>query len=219
MLEKKEKKRIQDIFTKITRIYTNFYILKNGYIISLNIETPYLIQLDIDDISLFKKLFGEFSIIHITDLKYFKKIVTNFFENDSLESTDIFNYKEALNLTDLFDIKEKEEKNVLSKLEEYLTHINSCDKWNDFKLSENEIENDKMIESVFVKNNYIEFQPQNNKHPSLVFTKSLLPLVTEKNYRDVTYATAEIYKNLYIIIFSFEFTLFRIYMLHNYISF
>lgn len=71
---------------------------------------------------------------------------------------------------------------------------------------------------LFTNNDTIELKDIKNNTPSVTIGKSLLPLVTEKNYENLFY---NIYKSddsdLYIITFNFHFTHFQLYMMYYFI--
>lgn len=196
MIDSKIEKKIYNLCTKIGYVFSEFYILKQGYILSQDIEKPFLIQLDEESVNWFSELVKDFKIIHITDVRNFKKDMT----------------------TNIVNVTSKSEiSRVIKILETYKSFLNICEKWDKFLLSNNEEENEKLILSLFKNNNYIEFHPSNEEHPNIILAKSLLPLVSEKNYTDLYYTTKEITKSLYLLIFDFQFDLFRLYMFHHYV--
>lgn len=195
-LDDKQKKRLITMCTKISNVFNDFYVLTTGYCISMDIEKPFIVQLDHEYIDLFKGAIGEFTVLHICNVKEFKKELTDFYEV----------------ITSKTDIKK-----LANLLTERITLINTCDEWEKFLLSDNEEENEKLMLNLFKKNDYINFQPNNSDGPEIILTKSLLPIVSEKNYTDLYYATKKIQSDLYLIVFDFQFSLFRLYMLHYYI--
>ena len=195
-LDDKQKKKLITMCTKISNVFNDFYVLTTGYCISMDIEKPFIVQLDHEYIDLFKGAIGEFTVLHICNVKEFKKELTDFYEV-IISKTDI--------------------KKLANLLTERITLINTCDEWEKFLLSDNEEENEKLMLNLFKKNDYINFQPNNSDGPEIILTKSLLPIVSEKNYTDLYYATKKIQSDLYLIVFDFQFSLFRLYMLHYYI--
>lgn len=195
-LDDKQKKKLITMCTKISNVFNDFYVLTTGYCISMDIEKPFIVQLDHEYIDLFKGAIGEFTVLHICNVKEFKKELTDFYEV----------------ITSKTDIKK-----LANLLTERITLINTCDEWEKFLLSDNEEENEKLMLNLFKKNDYINFQPNNSDGPEIILTKSLLPIVSEKNYTDLYYATKKIQSDLYLIVFDFQFSLFRLYMLHYYI--
>lgn len=195
-MDEKTKKKHDALCTKITRVFTDLYILKQGYIISKSIDKPFVIQIDDDQVKLFEDMHGEFKILHISNIREYKKSGTCMEKITSNSET----------------------KRLLNILNERLDCINMCDKWEKFILSQNDEENEKLITSLFKMNNYINFKPLGNPDsPELIFTKSLIPLISEKNYTDLYYASKSVGKNLYMIVFDFQFNMFRLYMIHHYI--
>lgn len=195
--DEKEKKKFLDICTKITRVYNDFYLFKNGYAISADADKPFVIQLDEVQMKYFTDTFGDFKLLHISDIRKYKKEPDKYFYIVSSNT---------------------EYGRILSVLTKYLEIINQCDKWEKFILSPDSDENEKIIEDIFKNNNYTNFEPKSDfDGPEIILTKSLLPLVTPKNYTDLYYSTKKINDELYAIIFDFQFSLFRVYSVHHYI--
>lgn len=193
----KDQKKFLDVCTKITNVYNNFYLFKNGYCVSTDIEKPFVIQLDEIQIKYFIDTFGEFKLLRITDVRKYKKEPDKYF----------------------YKVDSKTEYNrVLSTLTKYLDIINQCDKWEKFILSPDEEKNVEIIESIFKSNDYFKFNPIGDfKGPDVILTKSLFPLVTVKNWADLYYSAKKISDELYVIIFDFQFTMFRVYSVHYYV--
>ena len=42
----KKMKKFLDVCTKVTNVYNDFYLFKNGYCVSTDIEKPFVVQLD-----------------------------------------------------------------------------------------------------------------------------------------------------------------------------
>ena len=198
MLDDKDIKKLEKLCIKISNVFTDFYILKNGYLVSLDVTKPFIIQIDEDYVHLFEELCGKFKILHLWDIKNFKKDMNNYI-------SEVTSNTEATKVVNL--------------LSERIDIINKCDKWESFKLSDSDEDNEKLILSLFKKNDYINFKPIDNLDgPEIILTKSLLPLVSEKNYEDLYYASKKLDSDLYAIIFDFKFTMFKLYMVHHYIS-
>lgn len=196
MMDDKIKKKHDNLCTKITQVFTDLYITKQGYILSKSKEKPFIIQLDEEQVKWFEEANGEFNILHISKIREYKKT------GECVEKVT----------------SKTETSEILQILEERLGYINQCDKWEKFILSQNDDENEKLIMTLFKMNNYIDFHPSDNpSSPELILTKSLLPLVSEKNYTDLYYASKTVGKNLFMIVFDFQFTMFRLYMIHHYI--
>lgn len=202
MIDEKTKKKLLNLCTKLSNVFTDFYILKQGYIMSTDVEHPFVIQIDNESIQWFVELYGEFKILHIWDIRKFKK---EYSDEGSL------NYIAAVT-------SKTEESKILEVLTNRINEINLCSKWENFILSKNEDDNEKLLLKLFKMNNFINFKPQDiDDSPEIILTKSLLPLVSEKNYTDLYYSSRKVNSELYIIVFDFQFSLFRLYMLHNYI--
>lgn len=197
MLDEKDTKKLLNLCTKLSNIFTDFYILKNGYILSTNIDKPFVVQVEQTYIEWFEKLCGKFKILHIWDVRKFKKETNNYFCNVSSRT---------------------EENKIVETLSSRINEINLHTEWENFILSKNADDNEKLILSLFKKNDYVNFKPNDtDDSPDIILTKSLLPLVSEKNYTDLYYSSRKINLELYVIVFDFQFSLFRLYMLHNYV--
>lgn len=209
-MDEKNGKKLYNICTKLTTVYTSFYITKNGYILSTDKEKPFLIQLNDDTLSLFIEACGEFKLIHIKDVRIFKKGLPVKLKNEEDRIDIKTTFREVTS--------DNEKRNVLILLNERLEDINLCKKWEKFILSDDSENNEELILSLFKENNYINFTPKDNiDGPDIIMTKSLIPLVSEKNYTDLYYSSRKKGDNLYMIIFDFQFELFRLCMFHHYI--
>ena len=242
MISDKDKKTIYNLLVKVSNIFSEFYIFKNGYFISSDIEKPFVIQLDTSYIELFKELCGDFKILRITDVKNFKKSLTSpklkkdelnslkeeyqmyvLESGDSVEPFDeyIKKYQDEWPVTENYFysvISNSESETITKLLSERITETNKCSNWERFELSENPDENTKLLLSLFKENNYINFLPKDNMDgPDIILTKSLLPLVSEKNYTDLYYSSRKENSNLFLIVFDFQFSMFRLFMFHYYI--
>lgn len=197
MIDEKDMKKLLNLCTKLSYIFNDFYILKNGYILSTNSDKPFVVQVEQQYTEWFEKLCGDFKILHIWDVKKFKKDNTNYFSHVSSRT---------------------EENKIVNVLTTRITEINMHTNWENFLLSENSDDNQNLLLSLFKKNDYVNFKPNDTEDsPDIILTKSLLPLVSEKNYTDLYYSSRKINSELYIIVFDFQFNLFRLHMLHNYV--
>jgi hypothetical protein len=202
MLDPQLKKRFYSLCSKLTYVFTDFYILTTGYILSIDKEKPFVVQVDDEKIKWFKEVCGDFKILHMEDIKEFKKG----FKEDTIQNVSVVT-------------SPSETKRITAYLTEKLKLANSCQKWETFILADKEKENEKLILSLFKNNNFIEFKPKSDGIvPEIILTKSLIPLVSEKNYTNLYYSVQEVSKDLYLIVFDFEFELFRLYMFHYYID-
>lgn len=213
-MDQKRVKKLYTLLSKMTNVFTSFFVIRNGYILSKDVDKPYLIQIDNGWIELFEELFGKFTVVGVYDIKILKKV--------------------------LMGPKEKDDPNTFPKLEDQFYHvtlqreldeiktllttkindINACQKWESFMLSNDPEKNRAMMVSLFKDNNYVNFTPKDNSDsPDLILTKSLIPLVSEKNYVDLYYSTMKKHTDLYMIVFDLQFELFRLYMFHYYVPF
>lgn len=213
-MDPKHIKKLYTLLSKVTNVFTSFYVIKNGYLLTKDIEKPFLIQLDTEWIDLFEELFGKFTIVGVYDIKVLKKVLNGPKEKDDPKTfpklEDQF-YHVSL---------QREIDEITKLLTDKITDINSCDKWESFVLSDDEEKNNVLLKALFTDNNYICFKPKDKEEsPDIILTKSLIPLVTEKNYTDLYYASMKKYTNLFMIIFDFQFDLFRLYMFHYYVPF
>lgn len=199
MLNEKDEKKLLNLCTKMSNVFNDIYILQQGYVLSLDVEKPFIIQLDKEYIDFFEELCGSFKILHLWDIKKFKK------EKDKDTYIKIVS-------------SNSETQMVVNKLSEYIENINKCTSWENFTLSDDEDKNAQLLLSLFKNNDYINFKPNDIKEsPDIILTKSLLPLVTNKNYTDLYYSTHKIDSDLFLIVFDFDFSLFKLYMCHYYI--
>lgn len=74
-MEAKRLKKIYTLLSKITNLFTSFYITRNGYIFTKDIEKPFLVQIDDNYLSIFEELFGKFNIVAVYDIKILKKFL------------------------------------------------------------------------------------------------------------------------------------------------
>ena len=225
-------KKLYELCTKITYVFTDFYVLKQGYIISLKIDEPFVIELNDNTIKLFQHVHGDdFSILNIENVREYKKCLQYIWfpkkvdesKGDKPITPEELNYRQEHynELLSHYNVVTSKlvTNTVVGTLERRLRDIRSCDKWDAFILSNKEEENEKIIESIFKNNDYTKFQPiQTPNGPYIILTKSLLPLVSEKNYTDLYYTSKQLSENLFLIIFDFDFSLFRLFMLHHYIQ-
>lgn len=225
-LDKKQQNAINTLLTKITYVFTDFYIISTGYIISMDKDKPYLIEISDEQVNLFKLLLNEFNILHILNSRDFKKAITSYFElwdnkSDYTSEEEFISHCNICesNIKNHYEIIESnlQKKEIVSKLDSKLELLNSNNDWKSFLLSGDEDINAELINDIFKNNNYKNFKPVDSDGPELILTKSLLPLVTEKNYNNLCYTSSKVDENLYLIIFDLDFDLFRLSMFHYYI--
>lgn len=220
-------KKLYEVLSKITNVFpTDTYVFKHGYFITNDIEKPFIIQIDTKYIDYLYEITGEFALLKITDIKMFKKALSNIIENDKIRekiekgtATDK-DLKEELPITNYFYhvTDSKETSDIVELLTKRINDMNLCTNWEIFALSSNLGDNLKLILSLFKENDYVTFTPKDTEDgPPIILTKSLLPLVSEKNYTNLFYTSRKINDNLFLIIFDFQFDLFRLNMFHYYI--
>lgn len=225
-LDKKQQTSINTLLTKMTYVFTDFYIIATGYVLSMNKDKPFLIEINDDQVNLFKLLLGEFDILHILNSRDFKKAIVSYFElldnkSDYSSEDEFISFCNICksNIQLHYEIIESnlKKKEIINKLDEKLNILNSDIEWKSFRLSDDEETNSELMIDIFKNNNYNNFKPVDSDGPDIILTKSLLPLVNEKNYTDVCYTSSKVDDDLYLIIFDLDFSLFRLYMFHYYI--
>lgn len=213
-MDPKRVKKLYTLLSKITNIFTTFYVFKNGYILTKDLEKPFLVQIENEWVELFEELFGKFDIVCVYDIKILKKVLNGPKPKDDLKTFP--------KLEDQFYlvIQQREIDEIKNLLIEKVNCINDCDKWESFLLSDDEAKNEVLLKSLFTDNDYINFKPKDNEDgPDIILTKSLIPLVSEKNYTSLYYSSKKKSDDLYLIIFDLQFELFRLYMYHYYVPF
>ncbi len=214
MQNSQNSKKLYDLLVKVTNVFTDFYVFKHGYIVSSDIEKPFIIQISDAQVSLFEEICGNFKLIRIIDIKNFKKSLKEPTTKDMEKGTEWPKTEDYFYIVD----SKTEMTKLINILKEKIEEINSCQSWEIFVLSDDNDSNLKLISSLFKDNNFVNFAPKDNiDGPEIILTKSLLPLVSEKNYTDLFYSSRKVNSNLFLIVFDFQFTLFRLYMFHHYI--
>lgn len=206
-IDKKSITKFCNFITKISAIYNDFFILNTGYILSLNIEKPYVFFISDEYMEIFNKIFGEFKILHILDSKTLKKVLSEMED----EIPDISSYISR-------EISSSNKMALMIMIQDRLSEIQKCT-WNKFILSNDNDENTKLISSIFDNNDYINFTPKDNlESPDIILTKNILPMVTAKNYTNLYYSSFKKSDSLYVIVFNFKYPPYDLYMVHYYIS-
>lgn len=223
MINKEDTKKLSTLLTKLSNVFNDFYVFKNGYVISTNLEnSAFVAQINLEnDVKLFQDLVGDFKLLHVWDCKKLKKALTELLElndNNSTEESEDSNISISEYVTAV--VSETDIKSVTSLLDEKLNKFNEIDKWENFQLSDNEEENEKLILSLFKQNNYVNFTPKGDEETpqEVILTKAILPLVSEKNYTQLYYQCKKLDNNLYNLIFDFDFDYFRLFMFHNFVK-
>lgn len=192
------KASFRDVLVKASKLFTSdAYLINNQYLMAgpeseENNPGYYLLKLSPSIIEICNELFDNNKIYYISSVKNAKdKLSENYNEE---------NMKNQISL-----IKEK-----VSRIESL---INKTDVWNKINLSE------EKINKLYNENISIEFFDENEEIPSMTVSKCLFPLVTEKSINDGYY---NIFfnenKNYISLLFSFDYPLFQIYTLYQYIS-
>ena len=146
-IDKRSITKFCNFITKISAIYSDFFILNTGYILSLNIEKPYIFFISDEYMEIFNKIFGEFKILHILDSKTLKKVLSEMED----EIPDISPYISR-------EISSSNKMALMIMIQDRLSEIQKCT-WNKFILSDDNDENAKLISSIFDNNDYINFIP------------------------------------------------------------
>jgi hypothetical protein len=171
------------------------YIINNQYVIGgseseENNSGYYLCRLSPCVIEVCKDLFDSNKIYYISNIK---------------------NAKDKLN-DYLSEVKNKSEiEDINKRIQDMLDCINKTETWKSFNFSENDITN------LFENNISMNLFQDNKKIPEITISKSLFPLVTEKNVSDLYYniTTDKEYNELIV---SLDFPLFQLYMVYKYID-
>lgn len=209
-LDVKKTRMIYGLMSKMTSVFPSFYIIKPNYILSINAEKPFLAEIEDCHVEILNEIFGDFDMVYIKDIKIFKKVIAGPKPKDDPDTWP--------KLEDISHIVENKREATAAKemLAARIDSIHLHENWNSFLLSEDPNKNEELLHSLLTDNNYVNFHPGDSS-PMLILTKSLIPLVTEKNYHDLYYSSRKIIDGLYQIIFDFKFNLFRLYMFHTYI--
>ena len=201
-IDKRSITKFCNFITKISAIYSDFFILNTGYILSLNIEKPYVFFISDEYMEIFNKIFGEFKILHILDSKTLKKVLSEMGD----EIPDISPYISI-------EISSSNKMALMIMIQDRLSEIQKCT-WNKFILSDDNDDNAKLISSIFDNNDYINFTPKDNlESPDIILTKNILPMVTSKNYTNLYYSSFKKSDSLYVIVFNFKYPPYDLYTL------
>lgn len=231
----KHMRKLYELLVKIGYVFfSNFYLFRNGYLINLNIEEPFIIQLEEKELNLFKELIGDFSLIHVTEISLLKKSLKIQLEyqkylrrkektndigtwEDFIQNEAKIPYYEAKD--QFYHVNDQKEIDQVTELfNNRMTWIGQIENWNKFHFSPDEKENKNLIQEVYTENIYVLFKGEEKDIPSVIVTKSMFPLVNETNIKNLYYAEKKVNnENLYLIIFDFFFDLFRILSFHFFI--
>lgn len=198
-LDKKELKLLDTILVKLNKLYKGCYICITGYTLNIQgLETPIG--------------FGKV----ITELKDKEmELINKIFNNESNTGfIKINNIKEAradLKLLE-FEITEDEKEYINTEIKELKNNIDNSDNWIEFTLSDNEEENEILINGMLNNNTTNDLKTSIGP---ITISKQLLPHVTIKNYKDnLFYNIYKFNDELYLLVFNFNFIHFTMYCIY-----
>ena len=196
--DNEERTLIGKVFTKLVKVMTDIFIMKNGDVISLDINYPYLVKLDKETTEALFYLFDDFgSMIHIQNAREFKKYVCPS-KADLEKGIDLEEYrKKALQVR-----LNSERSKVLARTQYYYDLNGILHDWHKLDLSE------AQVKDIFVENNYFQFTPEDVDDVPVILTKEAFPLVTEKNVNIVEYSARQYSNELNLISFRCDIGLF-----------
>lgn len=196
--DNEERTLIGKVFTKLVKVMTDIFIMKNGDVISLDINYPYLVKLDKETTEALFYLFDDFgSMIHIPNAREFKKYVCPS-KADLEKGIDLEEYrKKALQVR-----LNSERSKVLARTQYYYDLNGILHDWYKLDLSEDQ------VKDIFVENNYFQFTPEDVDDVPVILTKEAFPLVTEKNVNIVEYSARQYSNELNLISFRCDIGLF-----------
>lgn len=196
--DNEERTLIGKVFTKLVKVMADIFIMKNGDVISLDINYPYLVKLDKETTEALFYLFDDFgSMIHIPNAREFKKYVCPS-KADLEKGIDLEEYrKKALQVR-----LNSERGKVLARTQYYYDLNGILHDWHKLDLSE------AQVKDIFVENNYFQFTPEDADDVPVILTKEAFPLVTEKNANIVEYSARQYSNELNLISFRCDIGLF-----------
>ena len=196
--DNEERTLIGKVFTKLVKVMTDIFVMKNGDVISLDINYPYLVKLDKETTEALFYLFDDFgSMIHIPNAREFKKYVCPS-KADLEKGIDLEEYrKKALQVR-----LNSERSKVLARTQYYYDLNGILHDWHKLDLSE------AQVKDIFVENNYFQFTPEDVDDVPVILTKEAFPLVTEKNVNIVEYSARQYSIELNLISFRCDIGLF-----------
>lgn len=197
-LDKKELKKLDDLFIKLNKLYKGCYLCITGYVVNIqNLDTPVG----------FGKIIAELNEVQ---LDIIKKIFDN---NPTVGFIKIEDIKEARNNLDLliFKITQDEKDYINNEIDILNNNLNKISKWNDFIIDKDDEENNTLIiDNFFNKNVSIDLDTDIGP---IMISKHILPNVSMKNYADnLAYSTININDEVSLLIFEFQFTHFKMYI-------
>lgn len=196
------KTTFRDLLVKISYVYlTDIYIYKNQFVLGGKISNDnnpglFICKLTEESSKLCDDVLNRDKIYYVSDVK---------------KSKD--NFKDYLREVD----NDKEIKEVEYNKKKILNKVYSIETWDNFKFS------DKELSELFDDGISIEIFTDNSKVPSLILSKSMIPLTTEKNidklyYHLISRESKGKENSLNEIAFTLDHEFFQIYMLYTYMN-
>lgn len=196
------KTTFRDLLVKISYVYlTDIYIYKNQFVLGGKISNEnnpglFICKLTEESSKLCDDVLNRDKIYYVSDVK---------------KSKD--NFKDYLREVD----NDKEIKEVEYNKKKILNKVYSIETWDNFKFS------DKELSELFDDGISIEIFTDNSKVPSLILSKSMIPLTTEKNidklyYHLISRESKGKENSLNEIAFTLDHEFFQIYMLYTYMN-
>lgn len=196
------KTTFRDLLVKISYVYlTDIYIYKNQFVLGGKISNEnnpglFICKLTEESSKLCDDVLNRDKIYYVSDVK---------------KSKD--NFKDYLREVD----DNKEIKEVEYNKKKILNKVYSIETWDNFKFS------DKELSELFDDGISIEIFTDNSKVPSLILSKSMIPLTTEKNidklyYHLISRESKGKENSLNEIAFTLDHEFFQIYMLYTYMN-
>lgn len=196
------KTTFRDLLVKISYVYlTDIYIYKNQFVLGGKISNEnnpglFICKLTEESSKLCDDVLDRDKIYYISDVKKSKDNFKDYLRevNDTKEIKDV----------------EYNKKKILNK-------VYSIETWDNFKFS------DKELGELFDDGISIEIFTDNSKVPSLILSKSMIPLTTEKNidklyYHLISRESKGKENSLNEIAFTLDHEFFQIYMLYTYMN-
>lgn len=185
----------KDLLTKLSNLYSDMYLINNTYVLagnesSTNNRGEYFCILNPDMTKLCNDVFDKSKIYYISNIKKAK--------------VSLDEYSEEVKLNNTIDL-------LKSTLKENQKSILSISNWEKLSLSEEE------INKIFEERETIELFKDNDSIPNITISKSIFPLITEKNISDVYYVIKQ-NNEINELILSLDFPLFQLYMFYTYIK-
>ena len=212
--DKKEEKKFYDIFTKVKRVFTTDIYIVNceeiypGEKSALNLSGSFVLELPNEFQEILKKAFrndaGEIQKrIFIENIDEFKKGLVPY---KSYES----------------DLEAKSYDETTFKMRSSFAKFKSSNNiWGKFRLSENDEENEKLMNRFFEDKLVVNLKDPSGKYPDVMIGCSFLPSVTGKLVDDLYYSI-DLFEELktetiYSLRFLFEFSHYTMYCQYFYI--